>query len=67
MAKQRQLLTRRGLAARLQVHVNTVDNWTRDGRIPAVHHPLGPGRGRRVLYHLPAVKRALKKAGLMTT
>lgn len=56
----RDLLTRAELAERLQVSYTTICMWTKQGKIPAVHHPLGPGHGRFVLYSWAEVEAHLE-------
>lgn len=54
------LLTKHELAEELQLSYYTVDQWSREGKIPAIYHPLGAGRGRKVYFYLPDVLRSLK-------
>lgn len=60
------LLTKRELAHHLHVTVQTIWNWQHAGHIPAIYHPLGPGPGRRVYFHLPDVITALQTSGKST-
>ena len=55
-----ELLTRHQLAHKLSMSAPTVDRWVRMGVIPAVHHPLGKGRGRKVFFDWQQVAKALK-------
>ena len=54
------LLTVHEVAERLHMSRGTIDRWVREGRIPVVTHPLGPGHGRRVFFDWSSVTRALK-------
>ena len=54
------LLTPHEVAYKLSVSKATVDRWMRTGKIPAVPHPLGRGRGRRIYFDWPSVAKALK-------
>ena len=55
----RKYLRRHEVAHRLSVSTATIDNWVRAGKIPAIHHPVGRGRGRVVHFDWSAVCRAL--------
>lgn len=57
--KDRKYLRRHEVACKLSVSTATIDNWVRDGKIPAIHHPVGRGRGRVVHFDWTAVQKAL--------
>ena len=57
------LLTIHELAGRLYVSRSTVDRWVKEGKVPVVTHPLGPGHGRRVFFDWGAITKALKIPG----
>ena len=58
-----ELLRRHEVAERLSISTATVDLWTKSGKLPAVHHPLGRGKGRKVYFHWPTVAKRLKIPG----
>jgi excisionase family DNA binding protein len=45
-ADERPLMTRQDVAARFRVHVRTVDEWARQGRLKTIHTPGGQRRFR---------------------
>ena len=57
---QREILRKHEVAERLQMSRTTIDNWVRDGKIPAIYHPLGAGHGRVVWFDWREVCKALR-------